>query len=444
MSQNHLTEYLKILSYNTSYVLDKMLADNTNEIIVKNPIFDNGQLTNLKSTSTIDYSKINRRIHHEKNIVRSPSFRLAVNVLKEELKSMANVNKLCGGTTIDELAKEKVCNFIAEYASERHEGKSGAFFRSNKRFQAHITSELSCFIYITPLYNVGGDFSEIRLSKTTRIRSITDKEYVRIVDTNRSLKEIELYQKRLRFVIEYCADSKATHPLDDAKDEYALVTNLIRLSRKGAPEFGQIYLLGSLRLNVLGVRKLELYESTPQKLGAILLSATDRRALVTKYRNVKALLSKGKKSRFLLNSISRFGMACRHRRDSNKIVDYVIALEALLIEGAGESTLKLAHRVAALCGDSDKERLNAWEFIKEVYKFRSGVVHKSSEIQFKINSKALSTTEVSYKLDKITRTAILRMINILSNIESRDNILKIVDRSIYDKSVSQQLQKLWK
>lgn len=357
---------------------------------------------------------------------------------------MANANKLPSNTNIDDLSKGELCNFITQYASERRESKSGAFSRSSKQFQARIALELPRFTYITPLYNVGGDFPEVRLSKTTRIRPISDKEYVRIVDTSKSLKDIETYQKRLRFVIECSIDNKTTHPLDAAKDEYALVTNLIRLSHKGAPEFGQIYLLESSNLNVLGVRKLEVYESTPQKLGSILLSTADRRSLLTKYHDVKALFDKGKKSRFLVNSISRFGMARRHRRDSNKIVDYVIALEALLIEGAGESTFKLAHRIAALCGDSDKERLSVWEFIKEVYKFRSGIVHKSTETQFNINSKAVSASEVSYRLDKITRIAILRMVNIFSNSESKEEVLKLVDRSIYDKAILQKLQKLWK
>ena len=60
--------------------------------------------------------------------------------------------------------------------------------------------------------------------------------------------------------------------------------------------------------------------------------------------------------RFLENSIRRFGMAFHHRNFVDRIVDNVISLEALLVPGVGDSTLKLAHRMASLLGDSDKER----------------------------------------------------------------------------------------
>lgn len=356
MVQDQLVECLKKVACETAHTLDSMLANAENKKLEKNPVFKNGQLTTTRECFVTDYTRINRLVRYEKSIVDLPSFQAAVNMLEISLKIMADGGKLAKVPERDKLAKDEVCNFITQYASERNAEKSGAFTRSAKRFRMRLESELLYFSYITPLYNVGGDFSEIVFSKATQIRTITDKEYMYIVDTCKPLNDIECYQRRLKFVIEHRASVNATLPLDEAKDEYALVTNLIRLFRRCTPEFGQIYLSNSTHLDVLGVESVESYESTPQQLGRIELKVEDRRLLVARYCDLTNKF-KGKKTKFLANSIARFGMACRHRRHSNKIVDYVIALEALLTDGPGESTLKLAHRAAALCGNNEKGRL---------------------------------------------------------------------------------------
>lgn len=441
MNQRELAECLKKVSYDTIHIVDDMLEDNANKVSEHNPIFKNGQLRSVKKYSTVNYARINRLLRHEERLIKSPSFQLAVNTLSDALKIVGDIDKL--SEDVKQLAKEEICNFITQYASERQAERSGAFIRSIKRFHGRIRSELSYFSYITPLYNVGGDFFEMTLSKTTRIRLVTDKEYVRIIDVMKPLKEIESYQRRLRFVIEYRASVNTTRPLHEAKEEYALVTNLIRLTRKCAPEFGQIYLSNSTHMDVLGVESAESYESTPQRRGFVELDNADRCLLVARYCDLTLKLNRCKKCRFLANSIARFGMACRHRRHSNKLVDYVISLEALLTEGPGESTFKLAHRAAALCGNDHMNRLQIWEFVKEVYKFRSGVVHKSSEKPFIINSKTIGIDEVSYNLDTVVRTAILRMLTILDVKKSKEEILNQLDRSIYDKNLMQELENLW-
>lgn len=441
MTQKELTECLKQMSYNATHILDKMAADENNKALQKIPIFKNGQLKNIRVCSTIDYPRLNRLVNYEEKIVKSPSFLMASDILSQRLKIMSDLGPI---DDLNHLAKHELCNFITQYVSERYEERSGAFNRSVTRFYKHIKLELPYFSYITPLYNVGGNFSEIIFSKTTRIRRITDKEYVCIIDTDKAIKDIESYQKRLRFVIEHRASVGSTLPLDDAKEEYALITNLIRLTGKCMPEFGQIYLLNSTYMDVLGLKNAEAYESTPQRRGFVDLESLDTHALVAMYCDLTGKFNKGKKFKFLANSIARFGMARRHRRDSNKLVDNVISLEALLTEGPGESTLKLSHRTAALCGDSDKKRLQIWEFIKEVYKFRSGVVHKSSEEPFVINSKVINMNDASYNLDMIVRTAILRMLKIADTVKSKEDILNQLDRSIYDKNLMRKLENFWK
>ena len=437
-------ESLKRLAHANAHILDNIVSNPVNSSLKNTPVFENGHLTDVKPTSVVDYLKVKRQICHEKNIINTEAFQDALDGVIEVMKKTAVIGKIDEGDKARELAKAEVCNFLTQYAGERYEGRSGQFTRAVKQFRSHIVSELSFFTYIAPLYNVRGDFSEIGLSNKTKIRTTTNNEYKRIVGMRKTLKEIDYHQKRLRFVIEHIVDPKTKQSLDEIKNEYAFVTNLIRLTHNGKPEFGQIYLVNSARLNTVNIQMVESRESTPQPPGFVTLTSKDSIQLNKIYNNLKTKFNKGKKSRFLANAISRYGMACRHTSSSNKIVDYVISLEALLIENSGETTLKLAHRASALCAANDKDRIHVWEFIKSVYKFRSGIVHRSAESPFIINSKTLSIDEVTHRLDRLTSKAILRMNSIMDSVDSKDEIVGFLDRSIYDKSLLLKLEKLWK
>lgn len=439
-----LVKSLELLSGDSDIWLDKILSDPTNSSLKNVPIFEKGRLTTLKSMSRVDYIKVKRCISHNKSVIESTSFNNAWNAVSEFIKNISRTNIIEQNDKTREMAKSELCNFLTQYAYEKHEGHSGPFSRSVRSFKAHLLSELPFFVYVTPLYNVRGDFTKIPISEKTLIRTITDNEYLRMIDTSKPMKDIEYYQQRLRFVVEHRAGVKVEKPLDEAKNQYAFVTNLIRLICDGEPEFGKIYLSNSTKLNVLDMRIVESRESTPQPPGFVTLTPKYKQLLIKIYCDMKVKFSRGKKSQFLDNSITRYGMACRHTNNSNKIVDYVIALESLLIEGSGESTLKLAHRMSALCGKNDDDRLYVWEFIKSVYKFRSGIVHKSSESPFVINSKTVSIDEVTRRLGALTSTAILRMNSILTTMETKDDIVGLLDRSIYDKNLMVKIKKLWR
>ena len=137
-------------------------------------------------------------------------------------------------------------------------------------------------------------------------------------------------------------------------------------------------------------------------------------------------------------------MAYTHRTISNKIVDYVIALEVLLTDSPGESTIKLAHRIAALCGDTDDEMLESWEFMRAAYNFRSGIVHASKERKITIQSRTVPVNEISNKLHKMTKKSILRVINLLDTYEKQREILDALDQSVYDRKRIIRLRKAWK
>lgn len=442
MDHNHyddLSGCLRALSDDIANALDNIVCKPHNVRTYKIPMFEAGKLNGVKEVTRTDYDKVNREILYKSGIVDSPLFKAATTALVQIIEGMTGASKPGRGAGAERSTKKQVCNFVTQLARERQEQPKGAFCRANTRFCAHIKLDILAYTYITPLYNVDTGDSKIILSKKTQIRPITDSEYAHVIDIRRPLKEIEPYQRRLRLVMSYRADADQVRPLDDAKDEYALVTNLIRLGGKGAPEFGQIYQLRSTHLNVLNPRRAEPHESTPQPSGHAEMSEEDKRFIVLKYNYITSKLAQTNQSGFLASSISRFGMAGRHSQHSNRVVDYVIALESLLVESPGEITLKLAHRVSALCGRDDTERLFLWEFMRAVYKFRSGVVHNSIEKPVMVASYKMSVREASSRLHKITSDAILRIVDMLGTYKRQSDILRDLDRCVYDRKLMSEL-----
>jgi hypothetical protein len=88
-----------------------------------------------------------------------------------------------------------------------------------------------------------------------------------------------------------------------------------------------------------------------------------------------------KKPYFLDASTARFDMAADMAglpdKQLYRFTDYVTSMEALLLEGGTELSFKLATRMAVLLVGKPDHHQNVYEFMREVYVFRSALVHGS-------------------------------------------------------------------
>ena len=100
--------------------------------------------------------------------------------------------------------------------------------------------------------------------------------------------------------------------------------------------------------------------------------------------------------------------------------------------------------MSALLGSGDVECLQIWKFAKEAYKFRSGYLHLSTERPLKSDSKHLELDKASDELERFSRVAIKRIIQLLNKYDSQDQVIDELDQSIYDRSKLNKLQKIWK
>ena len=419
-----------------------MLNDDKYKVQVRVPIFKNSQLMDTKQEDALDHSKMLFDIENDSRWTDNPSFKIAKNILKN------NAERLRGNGPYDDspdnFATRQLALFVTQLAKDGGHRTHDVFRTTLLKFYNHLNRHLKHVTYITPLYNVRGDFFGIKLTPNLYVRKVMVSEYSKIVRLDSTaIKDIDQYQKRLKFVLVSRIEGRPDESLQaESTSKYVLAINALRLFGDGYPGFGRVYEIESEHMDVGTVESLPSYYKPPSMFREIDMSEDDARRFVSLHDMItKKIVSK--KSEFLHNAMNRFGMAYMHRTPANKVVDYVISLEALLTDSPGESTMKLAHRTAAISADTDAERVDAWGFIRQVYNFRSGIVHSAKERQIRVRSSVMNVGDVESRLHTMTKKSIRRMILLLCHYKTQKEMLDALDRSIYDRKEMSELQKIW-
>ncbi len=130
------------------------------------------------------------------------------------------------------------------------------------------------------------------------------------------------------------------------------------------------------------------------------------------------------KSSPVVPAMRRFNYGCDRDRPEDRFVDHLIAFEALLLgDGNQELGYKLAHRGAALIGDTPKARQYAFDLLKTAYRERSNIVHgKPPRTQIAIGGKHVEFRELASEIEDNLRVAICRVSELIASSPSVDII----------------------
>ena len=436
-----LNKHLRKMSHHYAELIDEVLNDSTYIRQSQKPVFRNDQLADIKQEDIPDHSKMRFMITNDSKWTDYSSFKIAKNILSSNFSILRG--KCTHDGNPDDFATEQLGLFVTQLAKDGGHKSHDALCTTLSKFHNHL-KHLRHVTHITPLYNVRGDFSVIKLTPSLYVREATVREYSKIVRLDSTvMKDIDQHQRRLKFVLISRAEDTTEETLQsESTSAYVLAMNALRLFGDGHPQFGRVYEIESEYMDVGTIESLPSYYKPPPTLKTVCMSENNIRKFVSFHGMITKKLANSR-SEFLQNAMNMFGTAYMHKTPSKKIIDYVISLEALLTSSAGESTMKLAHRTAAISADTDTERAATWEFMRGVYKFRSGIIHSAKEKPIKINSFVMSAGDVESKLHMMTKKSIRRMIALIDPHKKQDDILDELDRSIYDRNEMKRLQKKW-
>jgi Apea-like HEPN len=114
--------------------------------------------------------------------------------------------------------------------------------------------------------------------------------------------------------------------------------------------------------------------------GGYELTSTDIESLIALWNRLSSGVLEQEPYRFIESSLRRFNFAFDRLRSDDRVVDLLIAAEALFLDPGsekdrGELRFRLALRAAKFCPHPSYTRREVFDLMREGYKVRSTVVH---------------------------------------------------------------------
>ena len=130
-------------------------------------------------------------------------------------------------------------------------------------------------------------------------------------------------------------------------------------------------------------------------------------------------------------AIRRFNFSYERKLPEDKLIDYIIAFEALF---KGARSKLLALRCAYLLGKDGEERKKIFEILESAYDIRNKIVHGGSiesikEVLNKLKKLNLNLAEFSMQVEGYLRESIKTFLH-LQKSKSHDKIIKEIDEKI--------------
>jgi len=416
-----------------------------------NPKFLNGKYDDTYPILMNNYSGF--LIKHEEKITSDDSFKLVNIILSEEQtikkyfkgKVFDNHAKPLKSPDLTPYTKRIALDFIRNYfeATQAFAFDSQNFDLVFSKFKEYILKEINTFYFFSPLHNFNSKISKEEFDNNIQIKKISILEFKDIANLGTEVgKQPDVsstFWNLTHVICTIIGDSTNFH--DDAQKVQKLFSNLIqglKIFEAGDVQLGAIYRKYSpnWKTNTTQIIGTETHTQSNNKMFLTKQKCTEFKKF---YHNFKSIDFTKSEMKFLKTAITRFSSAVDKRDQEDRIVDYVISLESLLLTSPGEASLRLSSRAAILLGDNDNEREFLWKFMRQAYNLRSGIVHGEGKREFTIDGKSYSLNDISLCLESNIRKAIKKMLNLIKAYQEQGKILEKLDVSIFNRSLLTEL-----
>jgi len=134
-------------------------------------------------------------------------------------------------------------------------------------------------------------------------------------------------------------------------------------------------------------------------------------------------------------ALRRYNLSFSVPEFEDKLIDYIIALEALFLSGASEKGFRLRIYMTNFLGNnSPSKRQEIWDYIKKAYELRSQVVHGTKPLPSEISMKGLNYSvyreDFVFKIEEYTRKAIKKYIEMKAK-NKNFNLQNFIERILY-------------
>jgi hypothetical protein len=288
------------------------------------------------------------------------------------------------------------------------------------------------------LRNFNSDMKCISLLGGLRIRRISNKERKKVIESPRVDDHLFFSSK---WIIEFSIKVRREDgfPHAQAHELFSDLITALRLYKEGIIGYSNVYTypLSSWDTTTYGSISNKYYSGKTYELNKSELFGFKK--LWKKYSSLKSsgILKKRPETEIAL---TRLNFAYERERLEDKLIDYVIAFEALLLTGDSEKRYRCALMAALLIGSVIQNAEEKGNYMKKVrtymsqaYKTRSDVVHGSRRLPKDLKF-ANNTVAIGDFIDEIgcyLRSAIKNYLDRVKNNNKRQ-VLEELEDSIFD------------
>jgi len=423
----------------------------------------------------LDFFKILLDSIKEKNVdvtkisslLKIPEFKVWRNILLQIYQK--NIEKEENKTYL-EIADNHLQDLLIEYTRENKNKFNKKIFNLKiNLFENYLTNFQHTFFYFSPLYNFELDGKELIINEFIKIREITKAEKQYLLNYYDQFSPIKILLNKINYVILLNISESSHSSSITATMKLIEILNKFKILQNGDIYSGGLYVYNKspnwnpnnkftrIEIESTGILSQNKYSITKTNLTKIkkLFSYIDYHyptPKINKLKNndeeIKTIENYLKKyDDHFTKVIKRFCGALDKDDKSEKIVDFILSLETLLVSSPGDSTMKLSQRLALFLGRTDDEKYEIWQYMQTFYNFRSGQVHELTDRNMSVpNLPQITKDDASKKLEIWTRHAILKMIIFSQNPEFNDlsikQLFKKIDKSMFDSKLKIKILKI--
>lgn len=292
--------------------------------------------------------------------------------------------------------------------------------------------------YFCPIYNLDSNIGEMNINEKIKMRKIQSWELKYLKELYKNFTPIRVQISKIEYILIITVSIDSDKSIsDDAKDLREKILNQFRLCRSGEIRFGGLYeydqdsdwnpdrIVHRIEYDKVGAFSLKKFQ----------LNKRESKQFVTLINQID------KQNDVFYRVIRRFSETCDKKHDSDKITDYVMCMEALLVNSKTEVGYQFALFASLLIGGDGKMRKKNNEKLARYYGIRSTMVHDldvSKEVR-------KMSPQIVIEVERFARIVFLKMILISLEKEFEDleykQLVKKVEESIFDEKLKEKFDK---
>lgn len=324
-----------------------------------------------------------------------------------------------------------------------------------KKFFTYLEKEQNRLYYFSPVYNFEYD-DELEIDEFIKIRKISPTELDFLIEHYDGFTPIKVALSTIKYVFVINIEKTQEDPLSFVTEKIFQVLNKFKLLKRGDIHSGGLYNFDKSEnwnpknkfhrilvepIGIVSNKKYSLQKKYSKKFKFMLTKINNLYPGIINDElkaNQSLLKKEHTKHNYFDRAIRRFAGALETQNKNEKIVDFVLSLEILLVSSVGDNTMKISQRTAQFIGKNDMEKLKIWQHMMAFYNFRSGQVHEFEERPMDVeNLPSITKDDAIKKLDNWTRRAILQMIFLYQEKEysklTFKQIFRKIEASMFDK-----------